>query len=127
MDLTVGNILEGKVTRITSFGAFVELDKGISGLIHISEITDTFVKDINDFLQVADTVKVKIITNDQAGKIGLSLKQAQPPKKAAPPPVITKPQEIINDSFEDKLAKFLKDSEAKQNAVKKRFDHKKFR
>ena len=125
MDLTVGNILEGKVTRITSFGAFVELDKGISGLIHISEITDTFVKDINDFLQVADTVKVKIITNDQY--ISFSLKQAQPPKKAAPPPVITKPQEIVNDSFEDKLAKFLKDSEAKQNAVKKRFDHKKFR
>lgn len=49
MDLTVGNILEGKVTRITSFGAFVELDKGISGLIHISEITDTLSKILMTF------------------------------------------------------------------------------
>lgn len=127
MDLTIGSIIDGKVTRITPFGAFVELSKGLYGLIHISEIADTFVQDINDFLQVADMVKVKIIANDQAGKIGLSLKQAQEKKPAAPPPVVLKAEQLVNESFEDKLSKFLKDSDEKQNAIKKHLDHKRFR
>ena len=127
MDLSIGKIVEGKVIRITSFGAFVELDKGVCGLIHISEIADTFVQDINDFLRVADIVKVKILTRDQAGKIGLSLKQAQSTAKSVPPPIIEKAEQIINESFEDKLSKFMKDSNEKQSAMKKHLDNKKFR
>lgn len=77
MSVPVGSILEGKVTGITSFGAFVQLKDGPTGLVHISEISDTYVRDINDFLKINDDVKVKVISVKE-GKIGLSIKQANP-------------------------------------------------
>ena len=61
MDLTVGEVLEGKVTGIAKFGAFVALDGGRSGLVHISEVANTFVSDVNEYLKVGQTVKVKVI------------------------------------------------------------------
>ena len=82
MDLAVGNILTGKVTGITKFGAFVSLAPGKSGLVHISEIANTFVNDVNDFLSIGQEVNVKIIGIDQSGRINLSVKAALP----APPP-----------------------------------------
>jgi S1 RNA binding domain protein len=75
-----GQILEGRVQGITTFGAFIELPGGEVGLVHISEIADTYVKDIKDFIREGDTVGVKVLS--VAGKkIGLSIKQAAPPKE----------------------------------------------
>lgn len=76
MAIEVGTKLEGKVTGITHFGAFVDLSGGVTGLVHISEIADNYVKDVNDHLKIADVVTVKVINVDKDGKIGLSIKQA---------------------------------------------------
>ncbi|WJH36379.1 S1 domain-containing RNA-binding protein [Paenibacillus aurantius] len=76
MAIEVGTKLEGKVTGITHFGAFVELPEGGTGLVHISEIADNYVKDVNDHLKLNDKVLVKVINVDKDGKIGLSIKQA---------------------------------------------------
>ena len=73
----MGAIVEGKVTGITKFGAFVALPEGKFGYVHISEVASTFVNDIKDFLQEGQQVKVKIINIDQAGRINLSIKKAQ--------------------------------------------------
>ena len=80
MELQVGSILEGKVTSITKFGAFVALEGGKSGLVHISEIANTFVNDVHDFLQEGQTVKVMVLSAEN-GKINLSIKKAQPPQE----------------------------------------------
>lgn len=82
MQLEVGAILEGKVTGITKFGAFVELEGGKTGMVHISEIAPTFVKEIRDFVTEGQMVKVKILSIGEDGKISLSMKKALP----APPP-----------------------------------------
>ena len=69
MSIVKGQILEGLVTGITKFGAFIELPGGVTGLVHISEVADTYVKDVNDFLKENDKVKVKVINIDEKGKI----------------------------------------------------------
>ncbi|WP_147804478.1 S1 domain-containing post-transcriptional regulator GSP13 [Alkalicoccus halolimnae] len=75
----VGSIVEGKVTGIKPFGAFVALDEKKQGLVHISHIAHGYVKDINDNLSVGDVVKVKVLSVDEAsGKISLSIKETQP-------------------------------------------------
>ncbi len=78
MQLEVGSILEGKVTGILKFGAFVDLGGGKSGMVHISEVSNTFVNDIKDVLTVGQTVKVKVMTIADDGKISLSIKKAMP-------------------------------------------------
>src|SRR5690625_2741388 len=125
MSIEVGRIVEGKVTGITNFGAFVELSNGKTGLVHISEVADAYVKDIKDYLNENDTVKVQII-NMSEGKIGLSIKQANPqapsrdrrdrrgPRRRQPSPV----------DFEERLSRFLKDSDERQSALKKSQDSK---
>ena len=77
MEPEVGSILEGKVTSIMKFGAFVSLGNGRSGLVHISEIANTFVNDVHDFLQEGQEVKVKVLSTEN-GKINLSIKKALP-------------------------------------------------
>lgn len=72
----IGQIYEGKITSITNFGAFVSLPDGPDGMVHISEVSDRFVKDIHDVCNVGDTVKVKVISIAENGKIALSIKQA---------------------------------------------------
>ena len=115
MPVQLGEIIEGKVTGITSFGAFVELPDGKTGLVHISEIAEEYVKDINDFLKVNDMVKVKIISVDPKGKIGLSIKQTiERRRKPARPQV----------SFEDKLTRFLKDSDERLQSLRRNTDSK---
>jgi S1 RNA binding domain protein len=109
--LAVGQIIEGKVTGITNFGAFIELEPGVTGLVHISEVADVYVKDIKEFLKMYDMVKVKILSM-QEGKIGLSIRQAQ-----------EKPRQN-RQSFEDKLAKFMKDSDERQTDLKRSTDSK---
>jgi len=134
--IEVGSIQEGKVTGIMNFGAFVSLPGGKSGLVHISEISNTFVKDVHDHLQVGQTVKVKVLDINEQGKINLSVKRAldeekkEAPKKPPVPsaPVSAKPRmadmgEVAlptgDVSFEEKLKKFMQASDSK-NADKRR-------
>jgi len=79
MQHEVGSIVEGKVTGITKFGAFVELPGGAVGMVHISEISQSYVNDINDYLKEQQVVKVKILNIGEDGKISLSIKRTLPP------------------------------------------------
>lgn len=108
MAIAVGSIVEGVVTGITNFGAFIELPDKVTGLVHISEVADAYVKDVRDYLKEQDHVKVKVIHVDEKGKIGLSIKQANP----TPRPSRERRQPTV--SFEDKMAKFIKDSDERQ-------------
>ena len=135
MAIEIGSTQEGKVTGIMNFGAFVSLPGGKSGLVHISEISNTFVKDVHDYLQVGQIVKVKVIDINEQGKINLSIKRVQEEEKketereAAPKPPVMKQNpgpEIgavappSNDmTFEEKLKKFMQASDSK-NADKRR-------
>ena len=83
MELGVGSIVDGKVTGITKFGAFVALPDGRSGLVHISEVAYTYVNELSDYLKNGQEVKVKIIGIDQANRINLSIKQCTPPPPRA--------------------------------------------
>ena len=84
MELGVGAIVDGKVTGITKFGAFVALPEGKSGLVHISEIAYSYVNEVSDHLHEGQEVKVKIIGIDQSNRINLSIKQVEPPPQRAP-------------------------------------------
>lgn len=118
MPVQVGDIVEGKVTGITNFGAFIELPEGQTGLVHISEIAEVYVKDVRDFLKQNDPVKVKVISVEPRGKIGLSIKQVF--ARPAPRPIRKKPE----PSFEDKLTRFLKDSDERQLNLRRNTDAK---
>ena len=86
MQLAVGEVFEGKVTGITKFGAFVAMPDGKNGLVHISEIANTYVSDINEYVKEGQVVKVKVIGIADGGKVNLSMKQAQPvPERPARP------------------------------------------
>ena len=125
MSLEVGAIVEGEVTGITNFGAFVQLPEGKVGLIHISEVSNVYVKDVHDFLKEHDKVKVKVLSVDDRGKIGLSIKQLTPPP--APQPRPQRPQSarpMAPVSFEDKLSKFLKDSDDRMLDLKRNTESK---
>ena len=131
MEIQKGAILPGKVTGITKFGAFVQLAPGKSGLVYISEIANTFVNNVADFLTVGQEVQVKVVSIDEQGRINLSIKQAQPKPAArpaqkpqhAPRAVQPEPQPAEetsgNQDLEDKLKRFMKDSEGKlSNAMR---------
>ncbi len=146
MQFEVGSVVEGKVTGITNFGAFVELEGGVTGLVHISEVALEYVKDIKDHLKVGDTVKVKVLSIDK-NKIALSIKQALKPEQGGRPfygdrgargprpqrrpaapagPLRGNPLDVDwrrnNDeglSFEDKLNKFKQASDEKMHDLKK--------
>jgi len=134
-----GEIVEGKVQGITTFGAFIELPGGLVGLVHISEIADTYVKDVKDYVKEGDIVKVKVL-NVAGKKIGLSIKQTLPPKPM--PPKVSrpevKPDTIRRDnrnfnpkrvdtpvSLDDKIARFLKESDERMQPLKNKIDTRK--
>ena len=125
MTLMAGNILEGRIINITNFGAFVEVE-GKTGLVHISEVADTYVKDIREHLKEDDKVKVKVISVDDKGKISLSIKQAMPPKRKSVKPADlewnSEKKAKPKQNFEDIMSKFLKDSEERLQDVKKHQD-----
>ena len=77
MSIEVGSKVSGKISGITNFGAFVDLGDKKTGLVHISEVSDGFVKDIHDVLTVGDTVTVKVLSVGDDGKISLSIRKAQ--------------------------------------------------
>ena len=124
IQLTEGEILDGVITGITNFGAFVKVEGNTTGLVHISEVAQSYVKDINDIFKVDDTVKVKVLKIEDNGKIALSIKQAQAGEQrerpAAPPR--RKMPENKEETFEDKLARFMKNSEEIQLDVKRNKD-----
>lgn len=124
MSISVGAILEGVVTGITSFGAFIELPGGVTGLVHISEVADTYVKDVNEYLKERDKVKVKVLNVDPKGKIGLSIKQANANYHSPEARHNRKPKKRNDVSFEDKLAKFLKESDERLSEFKRSTDAK---
>lgn len=81
MDFKVGDIVEGKITTITSFGVFADIGDGKSGMVHISEVARNYVSDIKEHVKVNDVVKMKILSIGEDGKISLSIKRALPPEK----------------------------------------------
>lgn len=118
MPVSVGELVEGTVTGITNFGAFVQLPKGKSGLVHISEISHDYVEKVEDYVKKGEKVKVKVLSVTDDGKISLSMRQAKP--KSSQPVEIEwgkdeNPQK--NLSFEDKLSQFLKDSNDKMEQL----------
>ena len=126
MELTVGTIYDGKVTGITKFGAFVALPGGKSGMVHISEVANTYVEDIKQYLAEGQEVKVKLIAIDPQGRINLSIKKAEPPRErttgrarqAVPAPVRSTLQKTNDLSFEDKLKHFMQSSESKISDIR---------
>ena len=135
MQHTVGEILNGKVTGLTNFGAFIELPEGKTGMVHISEVSTSFVNEIKDFLKIGQEVKVKVLSISEEGKISLSIRRAvendkqqndggkrqqKPPRAPRQPRVVFdgRPQEIDfsakrneHMSFEDMMLKYKQVSE----------------
>lgn len=105
MPVKVGQILEGTVSGITNFGAFVDLPDGERGMVHISEVADAYVKNIHDYLKQSDRVRVKVLSIEDRGKISLSIRKAEA-------------ESLV--PFEDRLAQFLKDSEERLSDIKNR-------
>ena len=140
MQVEVGNIVEGKVAKITNYGAFVDLEGGGSGMIHISEVANTYVKDINDHLQVGQPVKVKVIGINPENKISLSIKAIQDPppargqgkpgyggpRQGGAPRSYNRPAAIpsTGNSFEDMLLRFKKSSDDRMSDLRKVIDPK---
>ena len=151
MELQVGSILDGKITTITKFGAFVALESGKSGLVHISEIANTYVNDVRDFVQEGQEVKVKVLASEN-GKLNLSIKKALPqnehttaPRSPRAPqgqqsrpvhnadrgngrfaPRAPQPAQPVTpeQAFEDKLKQFLSSSEGKISDLNRNIDGK---
>ena len=125
MTLEVGNIVEGTVVNITNFGAFIDLN-GKTGLVHISEVADTYVKDIKEFIKEGDKVQVKVLGIDDNGKISLSIKQgvAVAQKKSTRPVEVewsaSDRKKPAANNFEDIMSKFMKDSEEIMSDYKKK-------
>lgn len=145
MDLEIGSVYEGRVTGITKFGAFVQLAPGKSGMVHISEVANTFVDDISNYLKIGQEVKVKLIAIDAQGRVNLSIKKALPPpppaekpvrRQASPQPApaprpraselqYAQDQSTLprgDDSFESKLKAFMQSSESRMSDLRSQSD-----
>lgn len=114
MSVEVGSKVIGKVTGIKNFGAFVELPGGKTGLVHISEVADQYVEDINEHLSVGQEIEVKVLSVGDDGKISLSIKKAKEQKPKPRPRKESSPED-----FEKKLSSFLKDSEDRLSTIKR--------
>lgn len=130
MSIELGSKVQGKVTGITNFGAFVELPGGTTGLVHISEVADSYVKDVNDHLKIGDMVEVKVVS-EKEGKVALSIKQTidkpegQSSYKQRPRPTQGRGNDRSRgnfkprETFEDKMSQFLKSSEESLSSLKR--------
>ena len=133
MQFEVGMIVEGKVKSITNFGAFLELEGGKTGMVHISEISTNFVKSIRDYLEEGQVIKTKIINISEKGEIGLSIRKLNDNPTNKPRNEFTKVQktrpgnfewqksrkETPKTSFEDMLSVFKSASEEKMSDLKR--------
>ncbi len=134
MSLEVGKKVEGKITGLAKFGAFIDLGNNKTGLVHISEVSDKFVEDINDELKVGEIVTVKILSIGDDGKIALSMrdkeKEAQEKKeaqKSAPAKRQSRPaqsRQRNSQSFDSLMDDFLKDSETRLSSLRKNTENK---
>ena len=142
MAFEIGEILDGKVTGLTKFGAFVDIGDGKSGMVHISEVASTYVNEITDFVEVGQEVKVKILSIDESGKISLSIKQASDDYEKGPAqkkdyegkkrersaPNVWQGQKPKADpenmTFEDMMSKWKSSSEEKMADLKRSTDTK---
>jgi S1 RNA binding domain protein len=138
LSIEVGSKVKGKVTGITKFGAFVELPGGVTGLVHISEVADSYVSDVNEHLKLGDEIEVKVIS-EKEGKIALSIKKAIDRPEGQTSGYSQRPQRQggrsdrpankdfrskggnfkPKENFEDKMAKFLKSSEENLTSLKR--------
>lgn len=135
MQLEVGKIYDGKVKGIAQYGAFIEIDGAGTGMVHISEIANSFVKDVNDYLKEGQEVKVKVLSINEDGKIALSIKKAnenaeeqlRPAKRPERRPNVWEPKKkppVTELGFEDMLTRFKQNSEEKICALKRNTERK---
>ena len=122
----IGKTVEGTVTNITNFGAFVSIEGNEEGLVHISEIANEFITDIANFVAIGDKVKVKVLARNQKKKLELSIKKAEGVSESIP---VKKPEKKEkskpkNFDFEDKLSSFLKRSEERQIDIRRNLKNK---
>lgn len=139
MQVEIGSVYEGTVTGLTNFGAFVKLENGTTGMVHISEVASEYVSDISQHLAEGDKVKVKVIEINEKGKVSLSIKKALPESDKPKPERKPRPQSRGNSrgrrdvqtdepqqsapmSFEDMMAKFKAQSEDKMSDIKRNSD-----
>ena len=115
-DLEVGAVVDGTVSRITPYGAFLTLEGGKVGLVHISEIDRNYVKDVHEHLRESDVVQAKVIAIKEDGNIDLSIKPLQDP---APP----RPRRGADPDVESRLKKFMRQSEERQVDYKRAVEH----
>ena len=114
MPIDIGSEIEGKITGLANFGAFVELPEGKVGLVHISQVADAYVTDITKHLRVGDLVKVKVLGMAKEGKYDLSIKQVgKPAWQAKPKRTKEETGKPRPGTFEDKITQFLKQSDEK--------------
>lgn len=119
MPVSVGEVVEGIVTGITNFGAFIQLPEGKSGLVHISEISHDYVERVDDYLKKDQKIKVKVLSISDDGKISLSIRQVKPKTNRPVEIDWNKKNEAQKSmSFEDKLNQFLRDSNEKMDQLK---------
>lgn len=131
--ISEGQILDGKVVRLTSYGAFVKVDGGEIGMVHISEIADGYVKEIKDYLKEDQEVKVMVLAPAKDGKLNLSIKKALSPQKnnrtdsdtrsrtnSFTPNSNDSETKDVSSNFEDRLAKFMKESDEKLLVLKRK-------
>ena len=124
MGFDVGSVVTGKVTGVKKFGAFVTLEDKRSGLVHISEVANTYVEDIAAHLTEGQEVKVKIVSIDANGRINLSIKKAMEPEQTKEPPRAARPQAHRSPpppkapaTFEDRLKQFMQESNSRMSGV----------
>ena len=133
MEFTIGTVLDGKVKSITNFGAFISLSENKTGLVHISEVANTYVSDIRQHLSENQAVKVVVI-GTEGGKINLSIKrlESRPQKEAhstaAPRPQRSAPTpppapKTADQLFEEKLKQFMSESDSRISSIRQYSDH----
>ncbi len=140
MEFTVGTILEGKVKSITNFGAFISLPENKTGLVHISEVANTYVSDVHQHLTEGQDVKVMVLSTEN-GKLNLSIKRLEQKPEAAPrstprpapsqgQPRFSRPAPVppaapktADQLFEEKLKAFMTESDSKISSIKQYSDH----
>ena len=142
--LEIGRIYEGKVKGIQNYGAFVEVPveggRPVTGMVHISEVANSYVNDIHEFLEEGQSVQVKVLAVNEQGKISMSIKKALPentaerqqrsggnPRKQSPKPIVwePKPQKPASEmTFEDMMSRFKQSSEERMCDLKRSTDRK---
>ena len=116
-DIEIGAVVEGTVQRITPYGAFIQIDDGPVGLIHVSQIDRNYVREVRDHLRENDRVQAKVVSIKDDGKIDLSIKALQEPER--------RPLRRGSDpEFEQKLRRFMRQSEERQVDYRRAIDHK---